>query len=424
MNRGFIPDVIEPDHWTLGGGQLSGEPLQKDGQWHAYLPQIEIQRKYGVETSACVSFTLLNCIEILMARKYSVMPNFSERYTAILGNTTEYGAQPHVVAEGIRKNGVIAQGLLPFDETIARWEAFHSPKPMTQKYLEIGAQWLDRFVFEHDWVATRGDVPRDTIRDALKYSPLLVSVDAWHEKDGLYVKDKGVRDNHATTLYGYEDGKYWLVFDSYDNTYKRLAWDFDFTYIKRCTVRRNEENEQQVSQIIDMIIRLLQRLRSYRSLIGSTLAGTRFHPLPAWARRILTLYPKHKQLQFYARMVNGVAFWKKAPPELACAESVSTIWNILFGYPVIIGTWTMLFEYLLESENWLEVALPINGCVVIAATGTGHAGTIGHVGIYDQEKVWSNNSARGVWDDHFTIHSFIRRYRVNQGMRVRYFIPK
>lgn len=264
ISYGFIPDVITPDQWTLGGGQFSGEPLQENGQWDDFLPTEEIQRLYGVETSACVTFTFLNCIEILMAREFGVMPNYSERYTAILGNTTRSGAQPHVVAEAIRKQGIIAQGLLPFDTTIFRWEDFHSPKPMTKKYLEIGAQWTERFIFEHEWVATRGNVPRDTIKEALKYSPLLVSVDAWHEKDGLYVKDKGAPDNHATTLYGYEDGKYFKVFDSYDSTHKRLAWDFDFTYIKRSTVRRNEGEGQQelVSQIIDMIITLLQKLRS------------------------------------------------------------------------------------------------------------------------------------------------------------------
>ena len=158
-------------------------------------------------------------------------------------------------------------------------------------------------------------------------------------------------------------------------------------------------------------------------MVGNNLAGTIFHPLPDWARRILALYPKRKQLQIYARMVNGVAFWKKAPPELACAESVSTIWNILFGYPVILGTWTMLFEYLRSSRNWSEVVVPIDGCVVIAATGTGKRGTIGHVGIYDQGRVWSNNSRTGKWADYYTLDSFYRRYHDEQGMPIRYFVP-
>ncbi len=91
--------------------------------------------------------------------------------------------------------------------------------------------------------------------EALKYSPLGVSVVAWRGRDGLFVKDKGEPDNHWTTVVAYKEGEYWLVADSYlvfDSPFKRLAWDYDFGSIKRYSLTPKIE----VNWVIDLFKRL------------------------------------------------------------------------------------------------------------------------------------------------------------------------
>jgi len=72
-NLGFIPDKIAEDHYILGGGvSLGGRIIQPTGQWDKELPVLEIQKKNFLETYACTSFGTLNCIEILMKKKYNL----------------------------------------------------------------------------------------------------------------------------------------------------------------------------------------------------------------------------------------------------------------------------------------------------------------------------------------------------------------
>ena len=265
MNYGFIEPVLKQEDWVLSGN-LDKIILQEDGQWGNFLPEVEYQKKYGIETSACATFTSLNCLEILFNRVYNLQANFSERYTSILGSTTPLGASPQDVAESMRKNGVIAQKYLPFDESIETFDDFHSPTPMAEKYLEIGAEWLEYNSIFHDWVVIPSDKDKPKqLMEALKTSPLLVSVKAWSSDGEYYVKTKGDRDNHATTLYGYVEGKYWKVFDSYDNVHKKLAWDYDFGWAKRFVLAKKvAENEQQalVERLVDMWITFWRTLRS------------------------------------------------------------------------------------------------------------------------------------------------------------------
>ena len=77
---------------------------------------------------------------------------------------------------------------------------------------------------------------------ALRFSPIGVSVFAWvKDTDGLYYKPKGQRDNHFVTLYGYKEGEYWKIFDHYDDTIKRLKWDYDFGFAKRYYIKKRPE---------------------------------------------------------------------------------------------------------------------------------------------------------------------------------------
>jgi len=183
-----------------------GKELTAD--WTPFLPKKELQAE-KFESFACISFTVLNYIEILIRRQYGEEVNFSDRFLASISGTDVGGNTSRKVCDALRHNGVCEEALYPFTDD---FDSFYSEIPEQIKFLAKE--------FKKNWKFTYRNVPKDRIKDALKTSPLLVSVPAWHEKDDIYYRPKGVKDNHATTLI--KDN---LVFDSYENNLKRLDPD-------------------------------------------------------------------------------------------------------------------------------------------------------------------------------------------------------
>jgi len=70
---GYKAPIITSDNHIFGGLNSTldaNEPiLQPDGQWDAFLPVDEEQRKNGVETDACTSYGTLHAIATLMNKK-------------------------------------------------------------------------------------------------------------------------------------------------------------------------------------------------------------------------------------------------------------------------------------------------------------------------------------------------------------------
>lgn len=229
----------EGNHWFLGANNVPKEILRPDGQWDGFLPEDELQNMNGVESWSCTVFGTLNALEILVNEKYGQKSNWAERYLAVLSNI-RYGAggSPHEVAEQIRNKGNVAQPLLPFDKTITTWSKFMSPKPMTKDLLDEGHIWLDKYDFNHEWL---NDLTQNGIMEALRYSPLGAGVYAW-AFDGIYYYKAGT-DNHWICIYGYVKGQYWKVFDSYDNTHKKVAWNYPWQFAKRYYIVAKDENE-------------------------------------------------------------------------------------------------------------------------------------------------------------------------------------
>jgi len=255
-NYGFIPDEIKPEDYVFGGFSKIKEVgvLQRDGQWSEYLPEKEIQHNKGFDSMNCTNYGTLNCIEALLKKIYDLDVNFSERYTGVLTGTTEVGNTPHKVIEIIRKDsGLILEEMLPFTEDIDSRKKYYSPDPMTAEYLVQGSRFLGKYKIKHEWVFVSGSIQekQEKMMDALEYSPLGVSVRAWKEKDGLYVKNKGAGDNHWTAMVGYKKGKFWIIFDSYDNTIKRLHWDYDFGFAKRYSITIN--TDKPTNWLLDLI---------------------------------------------------------------------------------------------------------------------------------------------------------------------------
>ena len=268
LNHGFLqPESIEPEEFILGGlFSASKEVLRPDGQWDAYLPDSEVQNKNFIETNGCVSYGTLNVIEILL-NYFDETKNFSDRFTAIVSETKpNSGNNPHTVAQSIRHFGCILEDTLPFNDSIDTVEKYYSPIPMTDSLLEKGKNWLENYKFEHEWVFYMNEPLNEKqgkLKEVLRYSPVGVSVVAWfQDENGLYFKPAGIRDGHWTTLFGYEEGKYWKIFDSYDNTIKKLNWNYAFGYAKRYTIKKKETQKvNQDNWLIEIIKNIINLFR-------------------------------------------------------------------------------------------------------------------------------------------------------------------
>lgn len=250
---GFHPDQVEfkPEDYVFGAGQLAGVVLQEDGDWTNWIPIFEAQAP-GYETSGCTVFGTLNALEMLHKRLFGNEPNYSDRFTYINAGITLAGANPQNACESIRKQGVIDQELLPMPQTYAE---FAQPKPMFDTLLDKGKQW--KFSFGHDWVL-KNEVNNERLRQALRYSPLGVSVTAWEEKDGVYI-DSGRLNNHWCVLVKF-DGDKPVVFDSYKKELKTLSADHKIFFAKRYSLSPQMKGEEVYGGIIVGIFKTLWAL--------------------------------------------------------------------------------------------------------------------------------------------------------------------
>lgn len=214
---GFIKSKIKPQDYVFGDAQLQSDILQPDGQWDAFLPTDEFQNQ-GFEIYACATFGTLNCVETILKRRFNFNDNFSDRYVATLTDTGKiHGNDPQKIAEFIRKNGDVDESVWPYLNTTFDDYYQAPPTSLASKASVFNAH----YDFKHDIV------PSDSksMMTALKYSPLGISVEAWADRgDGIMQAGDGAHDNHWCMCYGYKENEYWKVFDSYDNTHKKVEW--------------------------------------------------------------------------------------------------------------------------------------------------------------------------------------------------------
>jgi len=243
-NYGFVEPTkeeitdAERKGYVFGGlGIGEKDPLNPSGDWREYLPDEETQKNNFIDSNGCTLFGTLNALEMLAKIVFDEDWNMSERFVGAFASMNPRGNNPHKVADTIRKVGLIPEELMPltdqasFEELWDRGEA--------NKYAKIGKKWLCRVRMKHDWVQ------RPNLSNALKFSPLGVSVYGWElDENGLYYSPEGARPTHWTTLTyiedgGYEKENYMEIFDSYPPYKKKLRLDFDFKYIKRYVLEEN-----------------------------------------------------------------------------------------------------------------------------------------------------------------------------------------
>lgn len=222
MHRGLVLKPRSPSDFQFGGiTGISDEILRPDGNWEEFLPDFEIQTGDGFDTMACVTFSALNCLEI-MARFYQWGMDFgnrSDRFTAKMSGTTIVGNDFTSVADSIRKlHGSVFEIDWPFVDGMTREEYYTTiPLPLQEQ----AKKFLDMYTvgFEYVW-----DDPQHLV-EALKRGPIQVGIYAYGPSvNGLYQRtDK--KGNHAITLVSCVEGERWRAFDSEKKQIINLAWD-------------------------------------------------------------------------------------------------------------------------------------------------------------------------------------------------------
>lgn len=236
--------------------------LEPDGQYLDYLPMAEMQHSDKVDWMDCVSESLTNVKKVLKERLFNITEKDSVRFLAEMSGTTTSGNSLYKVAGTERNNGYVSKSVWPRDNTMD-WNTYYCEIPNIIKTL--GEKNAQDFEFSYEQVPTTPEA----MKQALTFGPLQVIGYAWMKRqDGLY-DDFGYNPNHAFTVCGYVDGQYWIVYDSYpesfDNTdtnpqdyIKHLAWDFKFGDVLLHSIKlKNKKKDQSlINNIKNMITTL------------------------------------------------------------------------------------------------------------------------------------------------------------------------
>jgi len=227
-NLGVLIKPRSRRDYILGSySNILKEILREDRNYEEYLPILEYQSgKYG-DTWGCVSFSALNCLEILFKCKYNIDLNFSDRFTVVLSGT-KIGRGNYLtwVGDSIReKDGVIPEEMYPWDRVKETLEDYYNKDLITQEMYEEGLLFLNNHVINYQWVQAGAD----NFYEALKYGPIQVTVNTRAvEVNGIIQKINSDEVHHAITLFKAVKGEYFECYDQYEKSRKKYAWDFNF----------------------------------------------------------------------------------------------------------------------------------------------------------------------------------------------------
>lgn len=254
-NRGVIISKLLPTDWRAGGETgITYQEVQSDGQWGVYLPKGERQANASFDYYACVTFSALNCIEILMNRKmvyreFSVDNlkwlqangyideegkfNFSDRFTAKMSGTTKYGNYLGAVGDSIRNDGLVPEADWKTSNDLDTWEKYYSEIP--QEIKDKGIEFAKRFLVQYEFVLA-GTQDLGVIKTHLKQSPIQIATaicSGW--SDGKIIKGCGLNTQHATLLYGF-DTECLKDFDTYVPYEKKLGLDYGIAWAMKYVI--------------------------------------------------------------------------------------------------------------------------------------------------------------------------------------------
>lgn len=263
IKRNFKYPKLKKENYRFGSGVLVGTVLREDGDWRPYLSPEEDQNKWGTESSACYVEAQQHAIATIEEEELGeVDNNYSSRFNALLSNGTPQGGDPIAGADSIRHFGMVKESSMPFDELIQSWADFHSWLGVDkEKTLKEGLIYLTSKDLNFDVVVERNQPVKTKyikLRQALKYSPLPTSVYAWVERDGVYIKPKGTRDNHLTLLVYIDEKNRPYFWDTYSPYLKIGEPWYNCDFSMRWSVKKKLGKTYSSNWVIDLFISLFK----------------------------------------------------------------------------------------------------------------------------------------------------------------------
>jgi hypothetical protein len=229
MNTGFI------DYKPSGSDYIFEPKFGGSIDWKKYLPSDEAQIGVYMDSMACVSYSALNSLEMLIQYLDDMgeldtnwlrnngyyengRPNFSDRFTAKMSGTTRQGNTFNNVAISIRNDGLVPDSVWHFPNKqrtpVFDWNEYY--KEIPQEIKDKGKEFLKHYEIVYTFFQNF------QINEVIKEAPAQIAVYAWDNPiNGVYQRtDKGI--NHAITYF--EDTI--KIYDSYDPYVKTLAKDY------------------------------------------------------------------------------------------------------------------------------------------------------------------------------------------------------
>lgn len=246
IKNGVLQGVGQFD-WYQGANSPIVSDINVD-DWKAYKIEHEIQWTGTYDTLFCVTYSALDCIGSLfmyylannLISKENVkwlkdngyfkngFINFNERFTAILGETTNHGAYQYKVANAINNNGLIPQDNFPLADN---FQDNIDPKFIAAEMKLLASEFNKRFTINFEWVTD--------LKEALKHSPVQVTVRyADYSKPEDILAPEGSPNHAVKTVYAIQE--YDEIDDTYWQQYKRYNPNFVFSPMAfKLTVNNN-----------------------------------------------------------------------------------------------------------------------------------------------------------------------------------------
>lgn len=346
---------------------------------------------------------------------------FDETYIEIKSSTDPAGNSLKEPIHAVHKHGLIPE-CLPLGDGMT-WAEYMNPKRITAEHDALASEFMKRFGNNYEQVA-RKDFPTAVLEDYL-----VVAGHGWGtEKKGVYQRTDA-RLNHAFAIAN------WVInaLDNYLPFIKTLVKDyklFDWGYSLSIT-RQTPYPPAEKPDFLTVVFNWAAKI------IGWQNAG-KPGPMPAVPKELAptapvtapVTAPQPPQENKRQAVLEEAHLWigKDVSPsdiaddELACAESVCNVLKYVYpDFPVLIST-ARLYEHLRKDKRFKATLDFQPGNIIISPTGTGVGH--GHAGICaEDERIMSNTSATGKWENNYGLANWIAYFRHKKAMRVYYFEP-
>lgn len=271
-NKGVISPQLSPSDYIAG--QETGimyERINPSGNWTAHLPLKETQFINSFDTSACVTFSALNLLEIQLnyLANNKIIPdevllkliewgymengkfNFSDRFTAKMSGTTPQGNSVQKVWDSIKHDGLVPESMWPSGGT-KKWTEYYQEIP--QEIKDFAKKILTLLDFQYEWVVTGtcGAPDIALLQHHLQQSPLQPTHPLCARgSDNVFKTCPACVTQHATTIYNIN-----ALIEDFDHYYPYLnqyELNYPFPWIMKGVVTVKKQQVPQPAPVFNHI---------------------------------------------------------------------------------------------------------------------------------------------------------------------------